>query len=305
MRANSLMMIYMNTRIRPALLSLAAAGALWGLTVPLSKLALTWLGPGWLTVARFGVAAPLLAFAGRRGLREALTPRVALGGAVGFGAVIVLQNAGIDHTSVSHAAVIVGVVPVLVALFAAGLGRGAGRASDWAGYALALMGIALVAGDGGGGATPLGDGLVLASVVLSAGFIVGQPRLLAGRDAAAVTAVQFAAGAVDRAPGRRVDGRDAGGPGARRPGARARRAGHGRDAAAVLAVRVRTGSGPGRAGGRVRQPRARRRRHRGLARVQRPGSGLADRRRRRGARRDRPEHAAGEPEPLRLGSAAG
>ena len=129
-------MIYMSTRIRPALLSLAAAGALWGLTVPLSKLALTWLGPGWLTVARFGVAAPLLAFAGRRGLREALTPRVALGGAVGFGAVIVLQNAGIDHTSVSHAAVIVGVVPVLVALFAAGLGRGAGRASDWAGYAL-------------------------------------------------------------------------------------------------------------------------------------------------------------------------
>ena len=108
-----------------------------------------------------------------------------------------------------------------------------------------------------------------------------------------------------RAPGRRVDGRDAGGPGARRPGARARSAGHSRDAAAVLAVRVRTGSGPGRAGGRVRQPRARRRRHRGLARVQRSGSGLADRRRRRGARRDRPEHASGEPKPLRLGSAAG
>ena len=131
-------MIHMSARNRPALLSLAAAGALWGLTVPLSKLALTWLGPGWLTVARFAVATPLLAFAGRRGLREALVPRVALGGAVGFGAVIVLQNAGIDHTSVSHAAVIVGVVPVLVALLVAGLGRGAGRPSDWAGYALAL-----------------------------------------------------------------------------------------------------------------------------------------------------------------------
>ena len=28
---------------------------LWGLTVPLSKVSLEWLGPGWLTVARFAV----------------------------------------------------------------------------------------------------------------------------------------------------------------------------------------------------------------------------------------------------------
>ena len=65
---------------------------------------------------------------------------------------------------------------------------------------VALVGIALVAGAGGGGATPRGDLLVLASVVLSAAFVAVQPRLLEGRDAAAVTAVQFAGGALVALP---------------------------------------------------------------------------------------------------------
>ena len=111
----------MNSKHRSAIFALAAAGTLWGLNVPLTKLALGWLGPGWLTVARFLVAAPMLGLVGRRGLRDALTPRVLASGAVGFGVVIVLQNVGIEHTSVSHAAMIVGAIPVLVALMAAGL----------------------------------------------------------------------------------------------------------------------------------------------------------------------------------------
>ena len=137
---------------RSAIIALAGAGILWGLNVPLTKLALGWLGPGWLTVVRFAVAAPVLALVGRRGLRDALTPRILAWGAIGFGAVIVLQNAGIERTSVSHAAVVVGAVPVLVALIAAGLGQTATRALTWAGYAVALIGIAFVAGAQGGGA---------------------------------------------------------------------------------------------------------------------------------------------------------
>src|SRR3954447_19240324 len=184
------------TTNRTAILALAAAGALWGLTVPLSKLSLEWLGGGWLTVLRFALAPPLLAYAGRRGLRAALTPRIVVAGAVGFGAVILLQNAGIQRTSVSHAALVVGAVPVMVALLAAGLGHGVARPAAWAGYGLALAGIAMVAGGGGSGSTLAGDGLVFASVALSATFVVVQPRLLAGRDPAAVTAVQFLAGAL-------------------------------------------------------------------------------------------------------------
>jgi O-acetylserine/cysteine efflux transporter len=181
---------------RSAIICLAAAATLWGLNVPLTKLALAWLGPGWVTVARFAVAAPVLALVGRQGLREALTGPIVASGAIGFGAVILLQNVGIEHTSVSHAAVVVGAIPVLVALIAAGLGQTATRPFTWAGYAVALVGIALVAGSGGGGASTRGDLIVLGSVALSAGFIVVQPRLLAGRDAAAVTAVQFAGGAL-------------------------------------------------------------------------------------------------------------
>ena len=120
---------------RTAILALAAAGVLWGLTVPLSKVALEWLGPGWLTVARFAAAAPVLALVARHGLRDAFVPRVVAAGALGFGAVTVLQNAGIERTSVSHAALVVGAAPVLVALIAAGLGRSATRPITWGGYA--------------------------------------------------------------------------------------------------------------------------------------------------------------------------
>jgi drug/metabolite transporter (DMT)-like permease len=193
-------LIHMRTQNRPALLALAAAGTLWGLNVPLTKLSLGWLGPGWLTVARFLVAAPVLALVGRRGLRDALTPRMLASGAIGFGAVIVLQNAGIERTSVSHAAMIVGAIPVLVALISAGLGQTTTRPLTWAGYGMALIGIAFAAGAGGGGASPAGDELVLGSTVLSAAFIAIQPRLLVGRDAAAVTAVQFAGGALVALP---------------------------------------------------------------------------------------------------------
>ena len=42
---------------RTALPALTAAGLFWGTTLPVTKLALCWLPPGWLTVARFGLAA--------------------------------------------------------------------------------------------------------------------------------------------------------------------------------------------------------------------------------------------------------
>jgi drug/metabolite transporter (DMT)-like permease len=183
----------MQMKNRSAILALIAAGSLWGVTVALSKLSLRWLDPSWLTAMRFLVAAPVLAFIGRRRLRQAFTPRILASGAIGYGAVVLLQNVGIDHTSVSHGAIIVGALPVVVALVAAALGKGNSRPLVWLGYAVALVGIVLVAKGGGGGATDSGDMLVFASVVLSGAFIAIQPGLLRGRDAAAVTAVQFLA----------------------------------------------------------------------------------------------------------------
>jgi drug/metabolite transporter (DMT)-like permease len=182
----------MNTNRRRAVAALTAAGLLWGTTVPLSKLALGWLAPGWLTFVRFGLAAAiLLAVAPRARVRAACTPSVLASGAIGYGGSVVVQNAGITRTSVSHAALLVGATPVLVAIIAAVWHRAVARPVAWVGFVVSLAGVALVAGGGGGGATAAGDGLVLASLLLSSAFTVAQARRLQGRDPVALTAVQF------------------------------------------------------------------------------------------------------------------
>src|SRR5271157_729427 len=186
----------MNANRRHAVAALMAAGLLWGTTVPLSKLALEWLSPGWLTATRFGLAAAvLMAVAGRTTgrtrLRAAFTPKVLASGALGYGGSVMVQNAGITRTSVTHAALLIGATPVLVAIIAAVWHRTVARPVAWAGFAVSLLGVGLVAGGGGGGATMAGDGLVLASLFLGAAVTVAQGRLLAGRDPVAVTAVQF------------------------------------------------------------------------------------------------------------------
>ena len=181
---------------RRAFAALTAAGLLWGTTVPLSKLALAWLAPAWLAFARLGLAAAvLLVVAGRPGLRAALRPAVLSWGALGYGGALALQNAGITRTSVTHAALLIGATPVLIAVIAAIWRRTVARPLSWAGFAVSLGGVALVAGGHGGGATLAGDGMVLASLVASATFTVAQVRLLDGRDPVAVTAVQFLAAA--------------------------------------------------------------------------------------------------------------
>ena len=192
----------MNTNRRPAVAALIGAGLLWGTTVPLSKLALEWLSPGWLTTVRFGLAAAVLLGAARgRGLRRAFTPAVLAAGALGYGGSVLLQNAGISRTSVTHAALLIGAVPVLVAIIAAVWCRAVARPVAWFGFVLSLGGVGLVtAGGGGGGTTLAGDGLVLASLVLSATVTVAQGRLLTGRDPIAVTAVQFLGAALGTLP---------------------------------------------------------------------------------------------------------
>src|SRR4051794_5140076 len=193
-------------RRHSALAALVAAGLLWGLTVPLSKLVLEWLPGGWLTLIRFAIAAPLLALVARRGLRKAFTPRVLFAGAVGYGLVVILQNAGIGRTSVSHAALIVGAVPAIVALITVATGRGRASRTAWVGFALALAGVGIVAGGGGGGASLGGDALMLASVTVSATFVVVQAAILRGQDPIALTAVQMFAGALAAVPNAVLEG---------------------------------------------------------------------------------------------------
>jgi O-acetylserine/cysteine efflux transporter len=185
--------------------ALAVAGVLFGLTVPLTKVALFWLGPASVTAARFALAAPVLAFVGRRGLRAACSPAILVSGALGYGGMVLLQNAGLQRTSVGHAALLVGAVPALVAVFAALAGRGATDVRAWIGFLAALAGVGLVAGSGGH-ASFAGDALVLLSAASQAAFVVAQSRLLEERDAVAVTAVQMAAAAAVAGPFAALEG---------------------------------------------------------------------------------------------------
>jgi drug/metabolite transporter (DMT)-like permease len=191
----------MNTNRRRALAALIAAGLLWGTTVPLSKLALQWLPPGWLAFVRFALASSiLLAATPRRAVRAACTPLVLASGAAGYGGSVVVQNTGITKTSVTHAALLIGATPVLVAVIAALWHRTVARPVAWAGFALSLAGVGLITGGQGGGATVIGDGLVLLSLLLSSAFTVAQVRLLPGRDPVALTAVQFLGAALATLP---------------------------------------------------------------------------------------------------------
>jgi O-acetylserine/cysteine efflux transporter len=190
----------MNTDRRSAIAALATAGVLWGTTIPLSKVALGWLTPSWLTVARFGIAAIVLLLAARPRISTACTPGVLAWGALGYVGSITLQNAGIERTNISHAALLVGATPVLVAIIVAVWQRSVATPRAWIGYVVSLSGVALVAGGSGGGTIMTGDGLILASLLFSAGFLAAQPGLLNGRDPVAVSATQFLAASIAGTP---------------------------------------------------------------------------------------------------------
>ena len=197
----------MTFRSRLVFPALVAAGVLWGTTVPLSKLALEWLAPGWLAFARFALAGALLAIVTRPRLRDAASPAILITGAAGYGGSVLLQNLGIERTSVTHAALLIGATPVLVAVMAAVAGHGMARPVAWAGFAVSLAGVGFIAGRQGAGSSFAGDGLVLAGQVASAGFTVAQARLLRGRDPIAVTALQLLAAAVAVLPAALAGGR--------------------------------------------------------------------------------------------------
>ena len=75
-------------------------------------------------------------------------------GAVGLGGSVMVQNAGIGRTSVTHAALLIGAGPVLVAVIAAAWHHDVARPVAWAGLrALARRRRPWSAGGHGGGAT--------------------------------------------------------------------------------------------------------------------------------------------------------
>lgn len=170
---------------RQAIVLFAAYGAvvIWGATPLATKVAVADLDPlavGLLRTLLAGIAAlPLILFGRvkppKSGRGRAYLAISALGGFVVFP---LLFSFGLQLTSAGHAALLLGVLPVLTGLIAALLDRRLPGGRWWFGCAIALAGTALLVGarfdvslkDG----SMLGDLLVLASAVAaSAGYVTG------------------------------------------------------------------------------------------------------------------------------------
>ena len=180
----------------------ALAGCLWGTGFYFGKLALREMGVGHMVLYRFLFACvgmlPVLWTHARRAAGPQWTAgewrTLLISAGLGIPIQFMLQFAGLAHTTVSHAALMVGTMPVLLALGAALF---AGERLDWIGW-LALtgstMGAALIVLGGspasatGGTPTLYGDLLVVGSLVIALGWILMNKHLMEVHSPLAVTA---------------------------------------------------------------------------------------------------------------------
>jgi drug/metabolite transporter (DMT)-like permease len=169
-----------------------AANLLYAGAFPASEVALRHTGPVTLTGLRFLLAAGMLAPVGiplLRRLSGREIARIAVVAAAGLWGQMVLIYLGINDANGAIAAIIVGLEPVLIAVWAALLlhERFGGRRA--AGLAVGLTGSLLVAGLGRShGADPAGLVFLLGTGLAFSWFTVRSKALLGGRSPLQLTA---------------------------------------------------------------------------------------------------------------------
>jgi len=187
--------------------ALLALVAIWGASIPLTKLALRDLPPLTLTALRYVIAAPafMVLLHGRPfPPRRALAALGALG-VLGIPMGQVAQALGVARTSASVATVISATIPIFVVVFAVLRLRQPIRTCQAVGLVLALAGVGLVATGGPGGLAAAlrtqaaaGNALMLVSALSIALYYVLSAELV-GRYSAGPTAAWtslFGAGAM-------------------------------------------------------------------------------------------------------------
>jgi drug/metabolite transporter (DMT)-like permease len=189
----------------------AMAGCLWGTGFFFGKLALREMGVGHMVLYRFLFASlgmlPVVWLAGR-GAAERVKQRwkrreigiLLLSSALGVPIQFLLQFAGLARTTVSHASLMVGTMPVLLAL---GATIFAGERLDWVGWVAltgSTVGTALIvlggheAGVAGVAPSLAGDLLVVLSLTIALGWILMNKSLMVEHGPLAVTAYGILAG---------------------------------------------------------------------------------------------------------------
>src|SRR4051794_2165402 len=175
------------------ILALIAVTAIWGVTFVQVKDAVDVYPLFAFLAVRYAIATGVLAVAGGRRVltlgRSGLAAGAVLGGLLGLG--IGLQTAGLERTTVSSTGFITGLYVVLTPLFGLALFRTRVGLEVWAGVALAVVGLAMLAGVPVG--EPGGNLLVLASTAAQALQIVMVERYASRYDAIALVLVELGA----------------------------------------------------------------------------------------------------------------
>jgi drug/metabolite transporter (DMT)-like permease len=209
-------------RVRHPLAALAAANLAYAGAFPASEVALRHVGPLTLAGLRFAIAGGVLAPVALpvlRGLTRRDVGRLLAIAAIGLWGQMALIYFGINEANSAIAAIIVGLEPVLIALWAALLlherfGRRAG-----AGLGIGLAGSLLVAGFGrSDGASALGLALLLGTGLTFSWYTVASKSFLDQHSPLELTAVISMLGALWALPwmlGEIVAGDGLADPGAR------------------------------------------------------------------------------------------
>jgi len=181
----------------------ALAGCFWGTGFFFGKIALAEMSVGHMVLYRFLFACPPFFFVVRR-------PRFSrrdwmlllLASFLGFPVQYLLQFQGLAMTTVSHAALMVGTMPVILAV---GASIFAHERLDWIGW-LALVGsttgVSLIAlggghrGSPGQGPTLAGDMLIVLSLLIALVWVLLNKHLMLGHSPLEVTAYGLLAGTI-------------------------------------------------------------------------------------------------------------
>jgi len=189
-----------------AFAALALAGTIWGASFVLGKIALVELSVPQLMLYRFAFASigfvPLLLHS-RPGLARSEWGIVAVAAVIGVPVQFLMQFGGLSRTTASHAALMIGTAPVLVAVAAFIVLRERLRPIAWIALVASTIGVALIVMQGGDAPTSsttqptlVGDLLVLASMFAAVVWILVSKQLMVRHSPIAVSGVITIAGTV-------------------------------------------------------------------------------------------------------------
>jgi len=164
----------------PAIVALACAGSLWGTSFIFGKVALRELDPEHMLIYRFLFAslalAPLL-FSARYRIAKRDLWLFMVTGFLYVPASFIVQFEGLQRTTASRAALIVGAMPLAIALLSVLFDHERLGWKRWGALVISTAGVALIIGNPGKEGSVAGDLLVLASLLGSVGWILPARNL--------------------------------------------------------------------------------------------------------------------------------